>query len=66
VGSCGHKRRSQNYPEYTDEEANFMYQSPDSLQKQGEVLVILFIFALILASFAPLVSAEEKANEQSD
>lgn len=43
-----------------------MYQSPDSLQKQGEVLVILFIFALILASFAPLVSAEEKANEQSD
>ena len=43
-----------------------MHQSPDSVQRQGKVLVILFIVALILASFAPLVSAEEKANEQSD
>ena len=42
-----------------------MYQSPDSLQKQGEVLVVLFIVTLILSSFAQLVSAEEKANEQN-
>jgi len=43
-----------------------MYQSPGRLQRQGKVLAVLFIVALVFASFAPLVLAEEQANEQSD
>jgi hypothetical protein len=36
------------------------------MQRQGKVLVILLNVALILTLFAPALSAEEQANEQSD
>lgn len=43
-----------------------MYRSPNSVQRQGKVLVILLNVALILTLIAPAVSAEEKAKEKSD